>query len=104
MTANQTVLGLLAMAALCAAPALSAQEEQPPRTQQQDPKPAVDQTEIQRLIEELGAEKNADRKAAESALRELGETARDALQSAVEEHDDPEVRWRARRVLRSLDG
>lgn len=104
MTPNQTVLGLLAMAALCAAPAVRAQEEQPQSTQQQDPKPAVDQAEIQGLIEELGAEKNADRKAAEAALRELGESAREALQSAVENHDDPEVRWRARRVLRSLEG
>lgn len=100
MTRSDTIVGLFALAALCGAPTLGAQEPTPPAAERK----AQSEADIQALIEKLGAPKNADRKAAEGELTEIGEPAREALERAVQDHDDPEVRWRARRVLRKLDG
>jgi hypothetical protein len=101
MRPNDTFLGLLTLAALAGAP--HAQETPPPaaKTQPSDPRAGA---EIDALIEQLGAEQNAVRRAAEQRLRELGAAARSRLEAAADGHDDPEVRWRARRVLRQLDG
>lgn len=87
--------GVLA-GALCGALSLPLlAQEAPPKAEQG----SVEQ--IQRLIEQLGAESYQERKAAEKALRGLGSPAEGALGQAADEHPDPEVRWRARRLLRS---
>ncbi|MGE3880672.1 MAG: PDZ domain-containing protein [Planctomycetota bacterium] len=73
----------------------------PPRAETAEPsKPKLS---IEQWIQRLGAERPAQRKAAEDALSEFGSAARSALEVAAEDHDDPEVRWRARRLLRNLD-
>jgi hypothetical protein len=63
----------------------------------QEPKQAPPATS--ELIEQLGDASYKTRKAAEDKLRELGDAAKSALQKAADEHEDPEVRWRARRLL-----
>jgi len=58
---------------------------------------------LDRLIEELGAASFRERRGAAEALSEMGEAALPALREAAENHDDPEVQWRARRLLRQMD-
>lgn len=55
------------------------------------------------LIKQLGAENYDDREAALKALKAYGDEARPFLKKALES-DDPEVRWRASRLLSGLDG
>ncbi|MDA1220878.1 MAG: PDZ domain-containing protein, partial [Planctomycetota bacterium] len=57
---------------------------------------------IASLVEELGADDVEVRKAAEEALAARGKAAIESLQAAAEGHQDPEVQWRARRVLRRI--
>jgi len=64
--------------------------------------PGASQPErIAELIERLGADAFAERRAAERALIEIGEPARSAIEEATRS-DDLEVAARARSVLRSL--
>jgi hypothetical protein len=53
-------------------------------------------------VEDLGADDVEVRKAAEKALASRGAAAVEALEDAAESHSDPEVQWRARRVLRRI--
>lgn len=77
-------LGLLGV---LAAPTLAQEADSPP------------QPDVKRLIEQLGEPSYKVRKNAEEALRARGDEARSALQEAAEKSDDPEVRWRAQRLL-----
>ena len=61
---------------------------------------AVDLTPDQ-LVEQLGAEEFIHRQLATEALTELGLPALEAVKRGVE-HPDPEVRYRARQVLRAI--
>ena len=78
-------------------PVITAQSK--PSTQ-----PAPESADVLRLIERLGAESFADRKAAERSLEAAGDAALPQLRDAAEKDEDPEVRWRARRLVRSLEG
>lgn len=55
------------------------------------------------LVRDLGSASYRTRLAAERALRDLGKQAVPALQQAAERGDDPEVQWRARRLLRQIE-
>ena len=61
------------------------------------------QPSTKQLIEQLGDPEFNARQEAEKQLKELGKTARVQLEKAAKDHEDPEVRWRAQRVLRSLE-
>ena len=94
-------------AALCsAAPVLLAQDAPKPKPDAKPPaaKVEADARSVGELIEALGSERQAERRDAERALRDRGESAREELEEAADGHDDPEVRWRARRILRALSG
>jgi len=61
----------------------------------------------QAWIERLGDEAYSQRRDAERALEKMGEKAVPALKQAADSHGDPEVQWRAQRLLdriRSSDG
>ncbi|MFO1052445.1 MAG: PDZ domain-containing protein [Planctomycetota bacterium] len=97
MKPSRLILALLCSAFLHATP--QAQDATP------EPRAEVQKSaDIDRLIEQMGAERAADRRAAENSLREIGEKARAALEKAADDSEDPEIRWRARRLLRGLDG
>ena len=70
-----------------------------PRVEAGAAKPA----EVGALIRQLGAESYRQRVEAERKLRELGAAAVPALQDATKQ-DDVEVQWRARRLLRQIEG
>jgi hypothetical protein len=72
---------------LLAAPAVAQEADKAP------------QAEIQKLIEQLGDPSYKVRKEAEQALRAKSDAARTILQQTAESHADPEVRWRAQRLL-----
>lgn len=55
------------------------------------------------LIENLGDDRYRTRQTAEEALGEMGRSALEALREAVENHDDEEVRWRARRLIQRIE-
>src|SRR6516225_176235 len=61
-----------------------------------------DQDRIQDLIRKLGSDDFATREQATEDLKKSGKTAREALQKAADESDDPEVRQRARTILDEL--
>lgn len=79
-------LGLLGV---LAAPTWAQESDSPPRP------------DVKQLIEQLGDPSYKTRKSAEEALRSRVDEAREALQDAAQKSDDPEVRWRAQRLLRS---
>lgn len=64
---------------------------------------SIEQRSIEQWIADLGAESYRTRLAAEKALRELGTKALPALEKAAEDGKDPEVQWRARRLVRLLE-
>lgn len=70
-----------------------------PRVEAGAAKPA----EVGALIRQLGADSYRQRVEAERKLRELGAAAVPALQDATKQ-DDVEVQWRARRLLRQIEG
>lgn len=70
-----------------------------PRAEAEAAKPA----EVGALIRQLGADSYRQRVEAERKLRELGAAAVPALQDATKQ-DDVEVQWRARRLLRQIEG
>lgn len=95
-----------------AVPAAPAQQDPtPPREtqqqgeRQQDRDAAREQgaAETQRWIADLGSDSFRSRLQAERELRELGERALPDLRKAAEESDDPEVQWRARRLIRQIE-
>ena len=51
------------------------------------------------LVEQLGADEFTARRDAEIELEKLGTKGVDALKKAAKDHDDPEVQWRAKRLL-----
>jgi hypothetical protein len=106
MTPMTNLIALLGAALFCASTAAVAQEPTPPqrRSEPAEAKTEADARSIEQLIEALGAETPSERREAERLLQERGEGAKDALEKAVDDHEDPEVRWRARRVLRALNG
>ena len=55
------------------------------------------------LIEKLGDDQYRTRRDAEEALGELGRPALEALREAAENHEDEEVRWRARRLIQRIE-
>ncbi|MBU0756096.1 MAG: HEAT repeat domain-containing protein, partial [Planctomycetes bacterium] len=61
------------------------------------------ETDVQTLIEQLGAQDYNEREEAFNALKALGDQARDALKNALD-HEDPEIRWRASRLLTAMEG
>lgn len=72
---------------------------EPPKAQASAPSSA----EVGALIRQLGADSYRQRVEAERKLRELGAAAVPALQDATKQ-DDVEVQWRARRLLRQIEG
>lgn len=59
---------------------------------------------VTELIERLGDDSYKVRREAEEALRVQGSAATEALRKAAESHDDAEVKWRAKRLLRQAEG
>jgi hypothetical protein len=59
--------------------------------------------EISALIEKLGEESYEEREEAFEAIQAYGDKARPLLKEALE-NEDPEIRWRALRLLSDLDG
>lgn len=77
---------------------LSAQQVEPPaRTAPET------ESSISARIDELGADEVEVRRAAEKALVATGRAAIEQLRAAADGHQDPEVQWRARRVLRRIE-
>ena len=58
---------------------------------------------VSELIEQLGDPSYKVRRDAEKSLRRLGDGALEALEIAAEDHDDSEVQWRARRLVRQIE-
>lgn len=87
-------------AGLLFVPTLVAQET--PSTQDPVTKPA--ERTAEQWIQDLGADSYRTRVAAEQALRAMGKQALDALKKAAETSTDPDVQWRARRLVRQAQG
>jgi hypothetical protein len=58
----------------------------------------------ERWIRDLGSESYRTRLQAEKELRKLGDKALPDLKKAAEESEDHEVQWRARRLIRQIEG
>lgn len=96
-------LGLLVLAW----PGLSWSQEPSFGDPMQDPVPKAEApsgAEIKKLVNQLGAASYRDRRAAESKLEALGEPALDMLRRAAADHADPEVQWRAERLVQRITG
>lgn len=93
-------LAALALAAATVAQA-SAQEPTPPS---QEPQKQVQQPTAEEQVERLGSETFRERQQAERALRAMGKEALPALRKAAEGDADPEAQWRARRLIRQIEG
>lgn len=78
-------------------PFVSAQEagSQPPQVR-------VTPDGVQKWIRQLGSDSYRDRLDAENKLRAKGKAAKSALEAAAGDERDPEVQWRAKRLLRQL--
>jgi hypothetical protein len=63
------------------------------------PEGKQDQDRIQDLIRKLGSDDFATREQASEELKKAGKPAREALQKAADESDDPEIRQRAKTIL-----
>ncbi len=70
---------------------------------EKEPSASERQVEIRGLIENLGSERYAKRRAAQEGLKEIGPKALEALKQAAEEHADTEVRWRARDLMAEIE-
>ncbi|MCA9150716.1 MAG: hypothetical protein KDA92_15495 [Planctomycetales bacterium] len=105
--ASALLAALLLSAAIPALPTARAE-----RFVRHDPNPAAtfagftslsptEREEIEQLVSQLGAERFSERQAASLALQEVGTPAIESLR-AVEDSADPEVRQRARHLLRAI--
>ncbi|MCA8942399.1 MAG: hypothetical protein KDB80_07530, partial [Planctomycetes bacterium] len=94
MTSIKSVL-LATVASVAMIPALPGQDT--PSTTAEN-KPSVDD-----LIEKLGDDSFRVRKDATEQLEQLGKDAASDLRIAAEDHDDPEVRMRATRILHRIE-
>ena len=65
--------------------------------------PESEDVDPKTLIERLGDDAHSVRQDTERALERMGGNAVAALQQAANSHDDPEVRWRARRLLERIE-
>src|SRR2546423_4899768 len=63
---------------------------------------APDDTEVERLVKQLGSDKFKEREAATKRLKEIGEPALDAVTKATTS-DDLEVRRRAERIVTVIE-
>jgi hypothetical protein len=63
---------------------------------------AQDQDRVQDLIRKLGSDDFETREKATEELKKAGKSAKDALQKASEESEDPEVRARSRTILEEM--
>lgn len=97
MFARQALSAIL-LAGFAALPA-SAQET---GKESREPRAQEEQRDVKGLIRDLGDDSYKVRLDAERQLRALGEKAVDALKAAAEDTGDPEVQWRARRLLRQI--
>ncbi len=61
-----------------------------------------DQDRIQDLIKKLGSEEFSTRERATEELKKAGKSAREALQKAAEESEDPEIRQRSKDILEEM--
>jgi hypothetical protein len=61
-----------------------------------------DQDSVQDLIKKLGSDDFATREQATEALKKAGKAAKEPLQKAAEQSDDPEVRTRAKDILEEM--
>lgn len=86
----------LTLALFLAAP-LIAQDDPPPAPQEAP----VDKDKIRELVRQLGSEDIRIRTGAEQALEDLGEIAAPILEEFLD-HDEPEIRNRARRILERI--
>jgi hypothetical protein len=59
--------------------------------------------QIDRLIEQLGSERYAERQAATTTLKHVGEPALDALRRASRNSNDAEIRRRAKRLVENIE-
>jgi sugar lactone lactonase YvrE len=66
-------------------------------------KKQADAAAIARLVRQLGSDEFAEREAASRALEAIGEPALEALQTAAEDDQDPEIRRRANAVVRVVE-
>ncbi|MHC4943421.1 MAG: HEAT repeat domain-containing protein, partial [Planctomycetota bacterium] len=71
--------------------------------QDEDKGSAKNETRIQALIKELGAEDYEKREEAFETLKAIGEAAKPCLKKSLDS-EDPEIRWRASRLLTVLEG
>src|SRR6266513_1438016 len=62
-----------------------------------------DAAQIERLIQELGSLKFAERQAAAKALEDIGEPAVEALRRAAANSEDAEVRRRAKQLIKAIE-
>ncbi len=85
-------------AALAGQAAKAPEKPAPPEEAAQQPAPSTEE-----LIDQLGDSAAAVRRLAEQQLRQQGKSSLEALEGAAEHHDDPEVRWRARRLARQIE-
>ncbi len=60
--------------------------------------------DLDQRIRDLGSDSYRDRTRAEKALRAMGEAALPQLRAAAADDADPEVQWRARRLVRQIEG
>jgi len=86
------IVGLVVVILVPAAISVRAIDEQPDR----------DAATAEGLVERLGHEDFQEREAAHRDLAELGASARAALEAGTRS-EDPEIRWRCKRLLRQLD-
>ncbi|MCA8950967.1 MAG: PDZ domain-containing protein [Planctomycetes bacterium] len=80
--------------------AQNASQAQPPEL---PPSQATAQRSVDDWVRDLGADSYKQRVAAERALRQLGDSALDALKSAAASSTDPEVQWRSKRLVRQIE-
>src|SRR5438552_1961107 len=62
-----------------------------------------DAAQIERRVQQLGSPKFAEREAATKALEGIGEPALDALRKAAAKGEDPEVRSRAKQLIKIIE-
>lgn len=67
------------------------------------PDAAAQQGRVGDAVRQLGSETFRERQQAEKALRQMGADALPELRKAADESKDPEVQWRARRLIRQIE-